>query len=259
MKTTRELVPIDRLTPEEMAGSYQVESLDRTEREINYLKDKMRTISKATLVVAFELGRRLVGVKAALDHGQFLPWLEQNFLFSQRTARHYMKLYERFQGEPAALLENLDVHDAYVLAGVKKAAAEESGDEDGEGKLEFAGKRDLAAERARMVEIFKNPTVSGKELKNHRVENVRGQIYVYRKDVGIVAPAMDLYLGKPVGLPEPDWIEMQEAFVIATELYLAKIEAYEEAGRIAPPEDSRILTVVEKTEERKKRRPYGKD
>jgi hypothetical protein len=37
------------------------------------------------------VGDMLMDVKEALPHGEFLPWLEENFDFNERTARQYMR------------------------------------------------------------------------------------------------------------------------------------------------------------------------
>lgn len=248
----KDLVKIDSLTPEQMAERYKVESLSRTQKEIQFLNDRITMVAKASLIIAFEMGRRLVAVKHTLDHGQFIPWVEENFPSNQRTARRYMQLYDRFKDEPATLLEDLTLQDAYVMAGIKKTMDPDDCEDDEDQRLKIAGKYDDAAEKANMVALFKRPTVSGHELKNHRVENIGGRVWVYRKDVGMAAPALDLYLGRPQGLPEPDWLEMQTAYVIATELYLAKVEEYEANGVVQPPQDKRILSVVERTEKRRR-------
>jgi hypothetical protein len=247
----KDLVKIESLTPEQMSERYRVESLSRTQKEIQFLNDRMTMVAKASLVIAFEMGRRLVAVKHTLDHGQFLPWIEENFPSTRRTAVNYMKLYDRFKDEPATLLEDLSLQDAYVMAGIKKTSCPDEEDDEDQ-RLKIAGKYDDAAEKANMVALFKRPTVSGHELRNHRVENVGGRVWVYRKDVGIAAPAIDLYLGRPQGLPEPDWIEMQTAFVVATELYLAKVEEYEASGVVQPPKDKRLLSVMPQVDKRRR-------
>ena len=245
----KDLVPVDRLTPEQMAEPYTVESLAKAGHEIQYLEKKMTVVSKASLIMAFEMGKRLVAVKATLDHGQFLPWLAENFPSTHKTASNYMRLYQRFKDDPWTLLGDISMHQAYVEAGIKKATSQE--EEDSVGPLKVAGQTDPAAEAANMVEVFRKKTLSGKPLKNHRVENLNGRIYVYRKDVGTVSPAMDLYLGRPRGLPDPDWMDMQLSFAIATELYLLKVEEYEERGVVPAPEDNRLLNVMAALEQGK--------
>ena len=253
----KELVKIDQITAAELSAAYRVESMKRTENEIRFIIEKLHGVAKVSLVLIFEAGRRLAAVKETLDHGQFLPWLEQNFQLSYRTAQNYIKLYDRFREEPAAILEDLSIQEAYVMAGVKKASSPKLLEDGEDDELHFAGKRDLEAERANMVAIFKAPTLSGVKLKNHRVDNVRGTVYVYRKDVGTVSPAMDFFLPRPQGLPELDWIEFQKGYVIATELYLAKLEQYESTGRIEAPEDFQMMSVVERVEKKKAGRKSG--
>lgn len=43
---------------------------------------------------AMEAGRLLIEAKALCSHGQWLPWLADNFEGSARTAQAYMRLYE---------------------------------------------------------------------------------------------------------------------------------------------------------------------
>ncbi len=247
----RELVKIEEISVDQMREEYRVESLSRTEKELRELKDKLTTTAKVGLVIAYEIGRRLAAVKKTLDHGQFLPWLEQNFGFTDRTAQRYIRIYDYFRDKPQQVLEELTLQEAYALAGVNRVMRKPPQ----ESKVKIFHKpRDPEAERAKMVWIFEQPTVSGKLLKKHRVENINGSIYVYRKDVGATIHAADIYLPKPFGMPEIDWRDAMQSFVIAMELYLLKIEQYEEQGRISPPEDNRILSVVERIESTRSRR-----
>lgn len=249
----RELVKIEKISIERMREEYQVESLSRTEKELRELKEKLTTTAKVGLVIAYEMGRRLAAVKKTLDHGQFLPWLEQNFAMTDKTAQKYMRIYEYFREKPQAVLEELSLQEAYAIAGVNRVMRKPRQSPE---VIVMHKPRDPEAERAKMVWIFEQPTLSGKLLKKHRVDNVDGSIYVYRKDVGSVIHAADIYLPKPFGMPEIDWKQAMESFVIAMELYLYKIEQYEEQGRISPPEDNRILSVVERIEEKRSRRVH---
>jgi len=42
---------------------------------------------------AIRAGEILTQVKDRLEHGEFLPWIEQNCKFAERTARDYMRFY----------------------------------------------------------------------------------------------------------------------------------------------------------------------
>lgn len=70
-------------------------------------------------------------------------------------------------------------------------------------------------------------------LKKHRVQAVNGQVYIYRKDTNLASPALDLYLPRPAGLPEPAWQKAIDAYVVATELYLQTLEEFEERGIVS--------------------------
>lgn len=47
---------------------------------------------RATVAAAIRAGEALAAAKAQLPHGQWLPWLAENFPASDRTARGYMSL-----------------------------------------------------------------------------------------------------------------------------------------------------------------------
>ena len=58
-----------------------------------------------------EIGQQLILAKAQLRHGQWLDWLADNFDMSDRTARNYIRIAEKFaktenvfQFQPAALM-----------------------------------------------------------------------------------------------------------------------------------------------------------
>ncbi len=68
-----------------------------------------------TLASAIKIGQELLAVKETLEHGQFLPWLQAEFGWSQRTAYNFMSVAERFE---VARIANLKIPPtaAYLLA-----------------------------------------------------------------------------------------------------------------------------------------------
>lgn len=85
--------------------------------------EKVRSAAEAirqqlqnTLVSAIKIGQELLAVKETLEHGQFLPWLQAEFGWSQRTAYNFMSVAERFE---VARIANLQIPPtaAYLLAG----------------------------------------------------------------------------------------------------------------------------------------------
>ena len=51
---------------------------------------------RVTLLCAIEIGRRLVEAKELLSHGEWLPWLERETEFSERSAQNYMKIFNEY-------------------------------------------------------------------------------------------------------------------------------------------------------------------
>lgn len=71
-------------------------SILKVER-IRSLSMELDAIGKAALEKAAEAGRLLIECKEGLKHGEWLPWLESNFTFTDRTARRWIKLAEDIQ------------------------------------------------------------------------------------------------------------------------------------------------------------------
>lgn len=61
-------------------------------QRINDLHIEATSHAIRAVEAAAECGRALLGVKAKLEHGAWLPWLKTNVDFSDRTARAYMQV-----------------------------------------------------------------------------------------------------------------------------------------------------------------------
>ena len=61
-------------------------------QRINDLHMEATSHAIRAVEAAAECGRALLGVKAKLNHGEWLPWLKTNVVFSDRTARAYMRV-----------------------------------------------------------------------------------------------------------------------------------------------------------------------
>jgi hypothetical protein len=64
---------------------------------IRSLSLELDAIGKTALEKASEVGRLLSECKSDLKHGEWLPWLESNFTFTDRTARRWIKLAQDIQ------------------------------------------------------------------------------------------------------------------------------------------------------------------
>jgi hypothetical protein len=61
---------------------------------IRTLADELEAMGTTVLMKAVEVGNLLSEAKAALPHGQWIPWLEKNVNFNARTAQRWMKVAE---------------------------------------------------------------------------------------------------------------------------------------------------------------------
>jgi len=62
--------------------------LKREAKAIRRLHRRAEAQSKELLKTVIEIGRRLTKVKARVGHGHGLPWLRQNFEWSDDTAQN---------------------------------------------------------------------------------------------------------------------------------------------------------------------------
>ena len=54
---------------------------------------EIRRLGKAVVADLVEIGNLLTECKERLSHGAWLPWLDQEFKWSDQTARNFMHLY----------------------------------------------------------------------------------------------------------------------------------------------------------------------
>ena len=52
-----------------------------------------------------EIGKNLIEVKQAIGHGNWLPWLDAEFGFSERSAQNFMNVADKFK---SATVSDLD-------------------------------------------------------------------------------------------------------------------------------------------------------
>jgi hypothetical protein len=67
--------------------------------EVHELTKSVKSARRVQLAAQVEIGESLLRAKELLGHGNFLPWLNAEFLMSERTAQNYMTLAEHFQGK----------------------------------------------------------------------------------------------------------------------------------------------------------------
>ena len=81
--------------------------------EINTLHSEIGGYLKMTLDKAIRIGELLQEQKEGLKHGEWLPWVEGNLSFTDRTVRNYLRVYEN--RERLKMETVSDLTDAYRL------------------------------------------------------------------------------------------------------------------------------------------------
>jgi hypothetical protein len=77
--------------------------------------DAIRALGKRAVGDVIEIGRRLTEAKKIAGHGNWLPWLEREFGWQERTAQNFMQVYVMSKSAKFADL-TLPVSGLYLLA-----------------------------------------------------------------------------------------------------------------------------------------------
>lgn len=214
--------------------------------EIIKLHNQLGALVRKSVQLVWELGQKLQSAKNTLDHGDFLPWLEENLgtLMTRQTANRYMSVFNRY---PHGLPEDITLTQAYVDAGVKKLAAPENEEED------F---RPLPTRRDYEIKAIENlPVISDNlELHSYRVMvTPDGSVLSYHRQApGDPLPVARI-LASPLRGTEEAFQKYSRLIQQATEHYLADMEALEEQGVIRPPVDNSPRAVMSRLVEKEKK------
>lgn len=83
--------------------------------EVRAAAERIKVRLKRTAEDIIEIGRDLIAMKERLAHGQFLPWIEAEFGMTDRTARNFMAVAERF-GSKSETVSDFSPKALYLLA-----------------------------------------------------------------------------------------------------------------------------------------------
>ena len=78
--------------------------------------EAIRVLGRRVVEDAIEIGRRLAECKEMLGHGDWLPWLEREFQWSERTARNFMQMHELSMKSANIAELDLPLTGFYLLA-----------------------------------------------------------------------------------------------------------------------------------------------
>lgn len=115
----------------ENAITVPVRDINTITSEIRYIQNDVQQYAAAG---ALKIGERLCEAKELLDHGEFLPWLKDEFGWTDRTAQKLMAVYREFgdsqkslfgPGINAKTYSDLPVSKLYLLISVPESEREE--------------------------------------------------------------------------------------------------------------------------------------
>jgi hypothetical protein len=79
--------------------------------------EAIRKLGKRVVGDIIEIGRRLTDAKELVGHGNWLPWLDREFGWSDQTARNFIRLYDLSESKSKTVLNlDLPVKSLYLLA-----------------------------------------------------------------------------------------------------------------------------------------------
>lgn len=128
-----------------MAAKRQVDLADADLGELANLANKfhaeVENTAQSMLIAAWNAGQALLIAKSQLAHGEWLPWLEECFDGSDRTARDYMAIASNWQ-------RAADLDATTSIRGALEAMREEIREENNnQGELESGKSNQLARQR----------------------------------------------------------------------------------------------------------------
>lgn len=115
----------------ENAITVPVRDINTIASEIRYIQTDVQQYAAAG---ALKIGERLCEAKELLDHGEFLPWLKDEFGWTDRTAQKLMAVYREFGDDQKSLFgpgintktySDLPVSKLYLLISVPESEREE--------------------------------------------------------------------------------------------------------------------------------------
>jgi len=163
-------------------------SIDVITEEILYYKDQAGS-------AILQIGRRLIEAKEKLDHGDWLPWLEQKVEFSERQAQNFMRLAREYPNpQPVADLgarkalallavapEDRDafLNEPHVIDGEEKSVADMSARELEQAireREQAAKDREAALAEKQAAEQARDKMAREMEIANGRLASAQAEL-----------------------------------------------------------------------------------
>lgn len=123
MTQTDKAALLDRLSNIGMATPTLAEGQPDTVRDIDTITGEILEAKRVGGEAIITIGQRLIEAKAMLEHGEWLPWLNEKVEFSERTARNFMRLAKDWTNRQA--LADLGATKALQLLALPESEREE--------------------------------------------------------------------------------------------------------------------------------------
>ncbi len=75
-------------------------TIEQREKYLDSIKEELQARCKGLKYQIYEIGKLLCEAKKILPHGEFKPWINENFEFCYKTAYNFMKVYIVCMGHP---------------------------------------------------------------------------------------------------------------------------------------------------------------
>jgi len=216
------LLRFTKMVAKEKRGTYKIKTIIDTKEEIKFLCNE---VVIKTALAAFAIGERLAAMKAQLEHGKFLSYLEKEFPLSRITANNYIRLFEFFKDDPLAL-EDFGYREALIKAGIIKPK-EAMECYEGYNRIDLGG--DPGQMNFDFGELFEAPAAANKSLQNYRTvgDLVSEIIVVKRTKDGTIINKRFVRIFEDVPkdpLLRVGYITMSKKIQAASEEYLGLLE-----------------------------------
>lgn len=135
-------------------------------RDIHTITQEILDLKKLAGGAILDIGRRLIEAKEQLTHGEWLPWLNEQVEFSERTAQNFMRLAREWTNPQT--LADLGISKALTMLALP---AEE--------REQFAAGHDVAAMSARELE----KAIRERDAAQNKVDDLEAGMEDLREDL----------------------------------------------------------------------------
>jgi phage N-6-adenine-methyltransferase len=100
-----------------MTAARALDTTTRADTALIEHAEAIRALGKRTIADIIEIGRRLAACKEIVGHGNWLPWIEREFGWTEMTATRFMNVHDMSKSNKLLDLDlNIGVSSLYLLA-----------------------------------------------------------------------------------------------------------------------------------------------